>query len=106
MDVEFSEWRILQSMRRVPDLADIFQNRVKQFGLEVHFSFGKQNASSIYRYWSDLFFLENYLGFRRWSFHLNGYGVNAFTIDGGNHSNTIVRSCCYELVYINKKFIT
>jgi len=93
MDIEGSEWTVLESMFRSGILA-----HVKQFGFEVHImSNAGTSAKTFFSRWKTLRRLEDF-GFRRWFWHFNFYGTYMF--------NWKARSCCYELVYINTNFMS
>lgn len=89
MDIESSEWPSLGPM-----LADDTLSRVKQFGVEIHM--GGINVQSLYQKYMLLKQLED-AGFRRWYFARNYYALQK-TKNG-------FRSCCYEMVYINSRFL-
>jgi hypothetical protein len=72
-------------------------SRVKQLGIEIHIMVkGLADSKVFYQRWSILKRLED-LGFRRWYSHFNEWGKYDF--------RGLARSCCYELVYINTKFL-
>ena len=92
IDIENNEWSSLEAMYTSNIL-----DRVKQFGLEIHtMPPGTTDAKAFYTRWRTLKRLEEF-GFRRWYWHFNHYGAYQFK----GH----VRSCCYELVYINTNFL-
>ena len=93
MDVEDAEWGALEAMFKT----DILEMRVKQFGLEIHLNSRSPTTSDLFRRWKLLRRLEE-IGFRRWYWHFNHFG--AYNFKGK------IRSCCYEMVYINKRFMT
>jgi hypothetical protein len=92
IDVEGAEWGVLESLYK----SDILQSRVKQLGLEIHTTLQNNSTYEMFQRWSTLKQLEN-VGFKRWYWHLNHYGWYIF--------NGQLRSCCYELVYINVRFL-
>jgi hypothetical protein len=92
MDVEDAEWGALEAMFKT----DILQSRVKQFGLEIHLINTNPPTDDYFRRWRTLKQLED-IGFRRWHWHFNHYGAYLFS---GK-----IRSCCYEMVYINTRFL-
>ena len=94
MDVEDSEWDAMEAMFKT----DILQSRVKQFGLEIHLMSHSPSIGDIYRRWRIMKTLEE-CGFRRWYWHFNHDGARS-AYDGRIHS------CCYEMVYINTRFLT
>ena len=92
MDVEDSEWESLEAMYKT----NILQSQVKQFGLEIHYASHSPTTAEFYRRWKIIKRLED-IGFRRWYWHFNHYGAYNY--------NGRVRSCCYEMVYINTAFL-
>ena len=93
MDVEGHEWAVLKSLLKSGILA-----RVKQFGFEVHnLSKGSTTARQFFERWQILRRLE-LQGFQRWYWHFNFYGTYSY--------QGRMRSCCYELVYINVNFMS
>ena len=93
MDIESSEWTVLESMYRSGILAN-----VKQFGFEVHImSKSSTTAELFFQRWKILKRLESF-GFRRWYWHFNPSGAYMYENEP--------RSCCYELVYINTNFMS
>lgn len=113
MDIEGAEWDVLSSFVRSPEAIHLVRQRIRQIGFEIHTiagavrkqpystwmkSEGRLDAALVkYMQWI-LNNLESILGFRRWSFHFNHRC--AYT-DSSFH----VRSFCYEIVYINERFI-
>lgn len=89
IDVESSEWPSL-----VPMLEGDTLSRVKQFGVEIHI--GQFTVQTLYYQYMLLKRLED-AGFRRWYFARNYYRVIK--------RRTGFRSCCYEMVYINTRFL-
>lgn len=93
MDVETSEWTILESMYQSGILS-----KVKQLGFEVHImSKSSTTANVFFQHWKTLKRLESF-GFRRWYWHFN--------YSGGYMYKNKPRTCCYELVYINTNFMS
>jgi hypothetical protein len=93
IDIEDNEWKSLEAMYT----SDIL-SRVKQFGIEIHtMPTGTVNTKAFHYRWTVLKRLESF-GFRRWYWHFNHYGAYS--------ANGRVRSCCYELVYINVNFLS
>jgi Methyltransferase FkbM domain len=95
MDIEGSEWEVLQSFLSSPEAYDLVTKRVRQIALEIHTE--ELQVSSARQYLEKLNGFEQKLGFRRWSF-----GVNPYC--GYVHLGK-ARSKCYEMVYLNKQFI-
>jgi len=91
MDVEGAEWRSLPNM-----MSSNILSRVKQLGFEIHVERG--NVKKLYEYWTILDQLEKQ-GFRRWYWAMNFQGPAIYM------ESTAARSCCYEMVYINVKFL-
>ena len=89
MDIENSEWGALNTM-----LSSQVLGSVKQLGIEIHVS-RKASTGQLDQLYATLKGLEQ-RGFRRWSFSLNKYKLI-------KHKNGL-RSCCYEMVYINTNF--
>jgi hypothetical protein len=89
MDVEGSEWDSVANMCSTGVL-----DRVKQFGLEIHVG-----AKTFYKYYLILKQLEE-RGFRRWYWAMNFRASNIYVERPG-----VSRSCCYEMVYINTKYL-
>jgi len=89
-DIESSDFPALESM-----LSSGVLSRVRQMGLEVHIGGG--DTRSLLGYYNLLKQLEDQ-GMLRWYFMMNYYNMRQ-TKNG-------FRSCCYEMVYINTRFIT
>ena len=89
MDVESSEWASLSQM-----LSDGVLSKVKQLGIELHMT--GTDAKSLFNMYEIVKRLEDQ-GFRRWYYTPNFYHLK-WTHNG-------FRSCCYEMVYINTKFL-
>jgi Methyltransferase FkbM domain len=111
MDIEGSEWEVLSSFVRSPEAVNLLRRDVRQVGFEIHTwsmrqqmrvgwtrSGGHPDAKSLKHMLWKLKDFETVLGFRRWSFHFNHHCTY---ID----KNSNVRSFCYELVYINERFV-
>ena len=96
MDIEGSEWEVLQSFLSSPEAFDLVTKRVRQIALEIHT--GPFQLSNARQQLEKLNGFEQKLGFRRWSFNVNPY---CEYVHLGKP-----RSQCYELVYINKEFIS
>lgn len=73
-------------------------SQVKQLALELHIEDEsiRKVTLSLYERYRLLVRLED-VGFRRWHFAINMYNIK-FRYNG-------VRSCCYEMVYINMNFL-
>ena len=93
MDVEDAEWSAMEAMFKT----DILEKRVKQFGFEIHLVSQNPLTDAFFRRWKIMKHLEE-IGFRRWYWHFNHY--MAFNYNGR------IRSYCYEMVYINTRFMT
>ena len=92
IDIEGSEWESLELMFET----DILQKKVKQLGIEIHLPNNVFSKTEIYQRWAIMKQLE-IIGFKRWHWHFNHYG--AFIYNGK------IRSCCYEMVYLNTAFL-
>jgi hypothetical protein len=93
MDVEDAEYSSLEAMFKT----DILQKRVKQLGLESHLGIEpRRTADNLHYFWTVLKHLED-IGFKRWYFHFNHHCAY--------HFNGRIRSACYEMVYINTRFM-
>jgi hypothetical protein len=100
-DVEFAEYETLQSFFNLSAAAELLQSLVKQVGFEVHVKNrtpSRDAVPELYNAWSILSQFERKLGFRRWYFGVNPYGI--YDVQHG-----VKRSCCYEVVYINPRFL-
>jgi len=98
MDVEYSEWDSLEKM-----FEEKMLDRVKQLVIEVHTKEEKKKKSTVddlLRYSNILTQLE-LIGFRMWRWHFNKSG----SFRGHNYPSKNV-SCCYELSYVNSKYLT
>ena len=91
IDIEGYEWKSLESMLET----DILKKQVKQLGIEIHLMHGVTNMR-FYRRWKIMKQLED-IGFRRWYVHFNHFGAYSFY--------GAMRTCCYEMVYINTAFL-
>ncbi|XP_041355854.1 uncharacterized protein LOC121373340 [Gigantopelta aegis] len=100
-DIEYSEWRVLESLFKERSLKN-----VKQIGFEAHskelfqvskldMPTGKEEFLKMY---TTLRRLEN-LNFRKFNYRLNPFGEYR-----SKHSNKI-QSCCYELHYVNMNMV-
>lgn len=113
MDIEGTEWEVLSSFVRQPAANRLLSQSVRQVGFEIHtnaltlrkeihstlmWSGGRPNAVALKHMHLTLGNFERNLGFRRWSFHFNHHCAYS-------EKTLHVRSFCYELVYINTKFI-
>ena len=93
MDVDGSEWTVLESMYESGILS-----KVKQFGFEIHTMTASATTLRIFfDHYKTLKRLESF-GFRRWYWHFNFYGTYMY--------KDRARTCCYELVYINVNFLS
>jgi len=94
MDVEESEYASLDEM-----LSSGILSQVKQLALELHIEDAnfRKVTLSLYERYRLLKRLED-AGFRRWYYAINLYNIK-FRPNG-------VRSCCYEMVYVNMNFLT
>ena len=92
MDVEDNEWAAMEAMFN----SDILY-RVKQFGLEIHLMTHMPTTNEYYPRWKTMKRLEDF-GFRRWYWHFNHDGARM------SHNGRVL-SCCYEMVYINIRFM-
>jgi hypothetical protein len=90
-DIEVSEWPAIDSM-----IATGVLSRVRQLAVEIHPPGWKWTADSLYYSFQKLKLLED-AGMRRWYVAMNSYDIRR-TPDG-------LRTCCYEIVYINANFI-
>jgi len=96
-DIEYSEWAVIEEMHKSGVLS-----RVKQLALEVHMGqapaaqLSMRSAAEHENYYRILSLLEKD-GMRRWHYKLN-YVFMRSTPNGQ-------RSCCYEMAYINQKFM-
>ena len=101
IDIEYSEWRVLESIFTERSLEN-----VKQLGFEAHSKelfhvsdlgspTGKEEFEKMYRI---LRRLEE-LNFRKFNYRLNPFGEYR-----SKHSK-VLRSCCYELHYVNLNLI-
>ena len=88
-DIELSEWPAIEEMYESGVL-----HRVRQMGLEIHVE--QLNTAGLHGYYQTLGLLEK-AGMRRWSWAMNYYNLRK--------STNGVRSCCYEMVYINSRFM-
>jgi len=95
MDVESSEWGVLETM-----LKEGMLHRVKQLAIEIHtpeiFRL-RSSMDDLVRYSSILHQLE-LIGFRKWHWNFNVWGFFPAR-DGSKYL-----SCCYELAYVNINF--
>jgi hypothetical protein len=89
MDVESSEWPALEEM-----LATNVLDRVKQLAMEIHVD---NTVRDLPKKLSILRQLEA-VGFRRWS-----YAQNMITL---RSMRKHTMNCCYEMVYVNAKYIS
>lgn len=98
MDVENAEWGSMKSMLKT----GILEHQVKQFALEIHLMNNNRgmitipNITDLHERWAILHQLE-LIGFRRWYIHFNRSGKYKY--------KGRVRTCCYEMVYVNTAFI-
>ena len=89
MDIEGSEWPSLEVIFR----ENLFKN-VKQFVLEVHLG---ENVADPRQY--QLVQKLEEIGFRKFNVHVNHY--SRFVTSTGRRL-----TCCYELSYINLKYLS
>lgn len=103
MDVEYSAWDSLEKVLKEQPVNRLL-NRVKQFGIEIH-TRGIQHKSNttVSEYVRYLKVLQglNDAGFYRWYSRINTFGI--FT---SHHNSNFNYTCCYEMVFINTKFLT
>jgi hypothetical protein len=93
MDVEGAEFCSLEAMFQT----DILQTRVKQLGFEIHVGQPpRQTVNNLHYFWTVLKHLEE-IGFKRWYIHFNHHCAYQY--------NGRIRSACYEMVYINTRFM-
>ena len=92
--MEGYEWEVLESMVE----SGILQSKVKQLAFEIHTPPESRTAADFYQRWKKLEPLER-IGFARWHWHMNPYGINLYTFEGQQ------RSWCYEMFYINTAFL-
>ena len=93
IDIEGYESEALESMFET----DILESRVKQLAFEMHLQQNSYTTIGMHRRWTIMKRLED-IGFKRWYSHLNPASTFSF--------NGEMRSCCYEMVYINTAFLT
>lgn len=100
MDVEFDEWKALQNM-----LTSNVLRQVKQLAVEIHLFMPTDvpinetpNIRKLLEFSAILEQLEEQ-GFRRWHWIMNQYPTSVYKVSNG------LRSCCYELIYINANFL-
>ena len=91
IDIDGTEFAVLKNLGSTDILT-----RIKQIGLEIHPMHG--STSQIYYYWTVLEMLAT-KGFRRWYWAMNYRNTNLYQTPSG------IRSCCYEMVYINTRFL-
>jgi len=90
-DIELSEWPAIDSM-----IATGALSRVRQMAIEIHPPAWKWTSDSFYSSFQKLKLLED-AGMRRWYVAMNSYDIRR--TDNG------LRTCCYEIVYINANFL-
>ena len=71
-------------------------NRARQLALEIHVGNYTGDTGLIRGYYDILHGLEE-IGMRRWYHAVNYYGIRRL--------KKRFRSCCYEMVYINQRFL-
>lgn len=100
MDIEFDEWKCLEAM-----IADQSLSNVKQLIFEAHspLKFNTDiNATEMAEHYRRMLSILEKLeksSFRRYFYHPNPVGKVVSAIDGG------LVECCFELYYINLKFL-
>ncbi len=97
IDIEFNEWECFREM-----LENRTLQNVKQLGFEIHTSnlVGNPGTKQYFYYWYGILRGLEEIGFRKYHYHVNPYGVYESSWTGKS------QSCCYELYYINLHFIT
>ena len=98
IDIEYWEW---ESLERA--LKDGALKNVKQLGIEFHRDEFYKKTTSLENYirFTNIFRGLRENGFLKWVTHLN---PQSFVIQSAYSKRPI--SCCYELVYLNSKFIS
>lgn len=102
MDVEYNEWEVLKSVYQEKSLRN-----VQQFGLEIHskelFRGPEVDMTShvrdFVRMYEALRPLEDEFNFRKFNYRHNPFGDYTSNFTG------LLRSCCYELHYLNMNFV-
>jgi len=89
IDIEGSEWESIDSI-----VASGLLSRVRQLALEIHVH--SRTTAQMYSSYLRLKALED-VGMRKWYCSQNYYNLRRTRIG--------FRTCCYELIYINTKFL-
>lgn len=103
IDIEYSEWEVLKSIYQEMSL-----HNVRQFGFEMHsrelfhaskidMPTTKEDFVQMYNLLSPL---EDKFNFRKFNYRRNPLGEYKSNITGK------LRSCCYDLHYLNMNFVT
>ena len=93
IDVEDAEWDSLKDVLQT----DFLQTKVRQLGFEIHAMIGPRNRMPDFDMRADVLQRLYSIGFRRWYVHFNTLGK--YTYKG------TLRTCCYEMVYVNSGFM-
>ena len=94
-DVDNSEWSAIEAMYQENSLKN-----VKQIGLEIHFFHSDRNKDKQVwiKYFNTIKLIEK-MGFLKWRTDENVFVYIKSPISG------IQRTLCYEMVYVNSRFI-
>ena len=97
IDIEYGEWNSFEGIFKEHSL-----KQIKQIGFEIHtheLAGGSATTVPLFvLYYNTLKRLED-AGFRRWHHHMNPLGMYNSRRTGRH------LSCCYELYYINTRFL-
>ena len=97
VDIEYGEWDVFESLFTEQSLTHI-----KQLGLEIHthelLPLQTSSIDDFVKYYHVLQTMDR-LGFKQWYHHANSQG-QYYSMRSKQY-----QTCCYELVFINTRFI-
>ena len=99
IDIEYNEWTSFKTI-----LTEKALNNVKQLAFEIHTAevamIHRASTKEDFVNWYHILLGIEKQGFRRYQFHYNPFGRYDSVRSGRE------RTCCYELYYVNVKYLS